>query len=79
MTVYCQVWNTGTVHYYAGQVAEGRRLPAGVVGEEDDPLQMGGDFILNRKEGRLELSHPSAHPRDRPQLEQILVRLGTAT
>ena len=36
-----------TIHFYAGEVASGRSLPKSQE-EEDDPLQMGGDFTLNR-------------------------------
>ena len=42
-----QVWGISTIHFYAGEVASGRTLPKSQQ-EEDDPLQMGGDFTLNR-------------------------------
>ena len=53
-----RVWSPDTLHYYAGQVAAGRTLPAVVAGQEDDPLQMGGDFTLNCSTGTLIMSHP---------------------
>ena len=42
-----KVWGMSTIHFYAGEVASGRSLPKSQE-EEDDPLQMGGDFTLNR-------------------------------
>jgi len=65
-----KVWGISTIHFYAGEVASGRTLPKSQQ-EEDDPLQMGGDFTLNRT-GQLVLCHPSSNPRDRPSLEKIL-------
>jgi len=65
-----KVWGISTIHFYAGEVASGRSLPKSQQ-EEDDPLQMGGDFTLSRT-GHLLLCHPSSNPRDRPSLEQIL-------
>jgi len=65
-----KVWGISTIHFYAGEVASGRTLPKSQQ-EEDDPLQMGGDFTLNRT-GHLILCHPSSNPRDRPSLEKIL-------
>jgi len=65
-----KVWGMSTIHFYAGEVASGRSLPKSQE-EEDDPLQMGGDFTLNRT-GHLVLCHPSSNPRDRPSLEEIL-------
>jgi len=65
-----KVWGISTIHFYAGEVASGRTLPKSQQ-EEDDPLQMGGDFTLNRT-GHLILCHPSSNPRDRPSLEKII-------
>ena len=42
-----KVWGISTIHFYAGEVASGRSLPKSQQ-EEDDPLQMGGDFTLSR-------------------------------
>lgn len=70
-----KVWSSPTIHYYAGQAAAGRQLPAAVAGGEDDPLQMGGDFTLVARSGRLVLCHPSSHPRDRPSLASLLARM----
>ena len=42
-----KVWGISTIHFYAGELASGRSLPKSQQ-EEDDPLQMGGDFTLSR-------------------------------
>ena len=41
-----KVWQMSTVHYYGSMKAQGRTLPSAIEGEEDDPLQMGGDFTF---------------------------------
>lgn len=69
-----KVWSLPTVHYYAGQVATGRALVP--LHEEDDPLQMGGDFTVTR-EGRLIMAHPSSNPRDRPALSAIMAAISS--
>jgi len=66
-----KVWGMRTVQFYAGEKARGRQLPSALSGLEDDPLQMGGDFTLN-KDLRLVMSHPSKVPTDRPTVQQIL-------
>jgi len=70
-----KVWSMPTVHYYSSEVSSGRKLPTVVSSEEDDPLQMGGDFTLNCRDGTLVLYHPSSHPRDRPSINDILKRV----
>jgi len=72
-----KVWGISTIHFYAGELASGRSLPKSQQ-EEDDPLQMGGDFTLSRT-GRLLLCHPSTNPRDRPSLEQIVAAIKEST
>ena len=67
-----QVWSSPRVQYYAGQLAEGRQLPAAVAGGEDDPLQMGGDFTFRCSDDVLILAHPSKNPKDRPEICRIL-------
>lgn len=58
--------------YYAGQKAQGRKLPVSIEGEEDDPLQMGGDFTFRCSDRTLLMSHPSKTPKDRPKVLEIL-------
>ncbi|XP_037072320.1 LOW QUALITY PROTEIN: protein bark beetle-like [Pollicipes pollicipes] len=63
------------LQYYGGQKAAGRPLPAAYRGVEDDPHQMGGDFILDGA-GRLALVHCSTSPPDRPSVQHLLETLG---
>jgi len=67
-----RVWNMTTIKYYASQKAKGRQLPSAIQGEEDDPLQMGGDFTFRCADKTLLMSHPSKTPKDRPQVSDIL-------
>lgn len=69
-----KVWSISTIHYYAAQKAQGRNLPRSVSGVEDDPLQMGGDFTLDRSL-RIVLSHPSTSPTDRVSIEDVVRNL----
>lgn len=66
-----QVWQHSTLQYYGGQSAAGRPLPAAYQGVEDDPHQMGGDFVLDDR-GRLRLVHCSTSPPDRPSVPTLL-------
>ncbi|XP_037078587.1 uncharacterized protein LOC119099623 [Pollicipes pollicipes] len=70
-----KVWQHSTLQYYGGQKAAGRPLPAAYRGVEDDPHQMGGDFILDGA-GRLALVHCSTSPPDRPSVQHLLETLG---
>jgi len=67
-----KVWNMATMHYYAGMVAQGRKLPSAIEGVEDDPLQMGGDFTFRCSDQVMVMAHPSKNPKDRPDIEKIL-------
>eukprot|EP00118_Oscarella_pearsei_P025769 m.308741 g.308741 ORF g.308741 m.308741 type:complete len:92 (+) comp44661_c0_seq1:742-1017(+) len=64
-----KVWSTSTLTYYAEQKRQGRRLHS--LFEDDDPNQMGGDFIVS-KTGQLVLSHCSSSPTDRPSAVELL-------
>ena len=66
------MWQISTIHYYGTMKAQGRNLPTAVRAEEDDPLQMGGDFTFRCEDRRLTLCHPSKNPRDRPQVNDII-------
>ena len=55
--------------YYAEQKRAGRKLVA--VFEEDDPTQMGGDFVFD-KDGKLALVYRSKVSTDRPSVEDLL-------
>ncbi|XP_043217155.1 uncharacterized protein LOC122379213 [Amphibalanus amphitrite] len=66
-----KVWQHSTLQYYGGQKAAGRPLPAAYTGVEDDPHQMGGDFIVDGSD-RLVLVHCSTSPPDRPTVPALL-------
>jgi len=65
-----KVWSMSMIHVYAEKIVGGEIFPESKE-EDDDPLQMGGDFTLSRS-GHILLSHKSSHPYDRPSLHQIL-------
>ena len=64
-----KVWSISALVYYAEQKCAGRKLVA--VFEEDDPTQMGGDFVFD-KDGKLALVHRSKVSTDRPSVEELL-------
>lgn len=66
-----KVWSTSSLTYYAEQKAAGRQLPQSFQDIEDDPHQMGGDFIID-KEGKILLLHCSKNPTDRPSVESLI-------
>mgnify|MGYP001801755501 FL=1 len=66
-----QTWNIGSVTYYGEQIAQGRQLPKAYSDIEDDPHQMGGDFIIS-KSGHFLLVHCSTVPTDRPSVDTLL-------
>ena len=45
---------------------------------EEDPLQLGGDFVVD-PEGRLALVHPSKDPTDRPSVATLLAAIGAVS
>jgi len=65
-----KVWSMQMIHVYAEKIVGGEIFPESKQ-EDDDPLQMGGDFTLSSS-GRILLSHKSSNPYDRPSLHQIL-------
>ena len=64
-----RVWNCQTIWNYAAMKVAGDKLPS--MSEDDDPHQMGGDFILNEN-GVVLLHYASKVPSDRPSIEQLL-------
>ena len=64
-----KVWSISALVYYAEQKRAGRKLVA--MFEEDDPTQMGGDFVFD-KDGKLALVHRSKVSTDRPSVEELL-------
>ena len=61
-----KAWSISKLVFYAEQKRAGRRMF-----EEDDPNQIGGDFILD-EQGRLALIHRSKTPTDKPSVEELL-------
>ena len=64
-----KVWSISALVYYAEQKQAGRKLVA--MFEEDDPTQMGGDFVFD-KDGKLALVYRSKVSTDRPSVEDLL-------
>ena len=64
-----KVWSISALVYYAEQKRAGRKLVA--MFEEDDPTQMGGDFVFD-KDGKLALVYRSKVSTDRPSVEDLL-------
>ena len=64
-----KVWSISALVYYAEQKRAGRKLVA--MFDEDDPTQMGGDFVLDNQ-GNLALVHRSKVSTDRPSVKELL-------
>lgn len=64
-----KVWSISALVYYAEQKRTGRKLVA--MFDEDDPTQMGGDFVLDNQ-GSLALVHRSKVSTDRPSVKELL-------
>ncbi len=82
---FSKVWNAETLIYYAEQVKLKRELPKSYQDVEDDPHQMGGDFILQFDKSESStpsrfktiFSYPSKNPPDRPTIANLLEFLST--
>lgn len=59
-------WSPATVWYYAKAKLQRREIPA----QRGDAHQLGGDFIID-PQGIVRLSHPSADPTDRPNMDEL--------
>lgn len=66
-----QVWNTATLRFYGCESAKGTPLPEAYSDIEDDPHQMGGDFMLD-KDSKLVFIYRSKRPNDRPSVDEVL-------
>jgi len=64
-----KVWNLDTIWNYAAMKVAGHKLH--VMSSDDDPHQMGGDFVLDAN-GTVLLHYASKLPYDRPSIEQLL-------
>lgn len=67
-----KVWGSETMQYYAGQKQQGKEFLRPFENVEDDPLQMGGDFLVNNQ-GKLILYHPQKTAADRPAINEIIL------
>lgn len=66
-----QTWCISSITYYAEKIAQGRQLPKSYSNIEDDPHQMGGDFVVSNT-GHFLLVHCSTVPVDRPTVQRLL-------
>lgn len=72
---YFKVWNSETLIYYAEQLIKLGTLPGAYQDVEDDPHQMGGNFILQCSDDldfKLVYSYKSKTPPDRPSVNALL-------
>ena len=69
------IWHPRVLWHYVCRVARGERL----FELEDDPDQLGGDFVIAADGQSLLMSHRSQTPVDRPTLEQIKEALPEAS
>lgn len=69
-----KVWNTSTLRFYGCESAKGTPLPQSYSDVEDDPHQMGGDFILD-KNLKMVFIYRSKTPSDRPVVDEVLEAL----
>ncbi|XP_063713847.1 uncharacterized protein LOC134841739 [Symsagittifera roscoffensis] len=75
---FSKVWGSQTMHYYAGQIQQGKQFLKPFENEEDDPLQMGGDFLVD-KCGKLLMCYPQKYAADRPSIQSIINCVQNAT
>jgi hypothetical protein len=84
---YSKVWCTETLTYYAEQVRMNRSLPKAYEDVEDDPHQLGGNFIIEinndssisstnnsdfKSQYRVVYEYKSKTPPDRPSIDELL-------
>ena len=62
-----RVWGPGTILAYASLVRRGAKLRK----PPEDPMQLGGDFVVGR-DGRLVYVYRSKGPSDRPRVEELV-------
>ncbi|KAK2707130.1 hypothetical protein QYM36_014972 [Artemia franciscana] len=64
-----KVWNHRSISYYGEKIAQDISLPLPFEEIPDDPLQMGGDFIV--KNSQLIMDYKSKTPADRPSIDYL--------
>jgi peroxiredoxin len=62
-----RVWGLGTLRQYARLLRGGARLER----PQEDTLQLGGDFVVDRQ-GRVAYAYRSRGPSDRPSVDQLV-------
>lgn len=68
-------WHIEAIKHYAEKIVSEKELPKRFENVDDDPLQMGGDFILDKR-GNFALVHRSVKSSlDRPTVDQIIAAL----
>lgn len=77
-TSLAKTWSISALTYYTEQVCAGRTLPTPMENVDDDPNQMGGDFIVGNN-GSMVYTHPSQTPSDRPSVEKLIQMLSKST
>lgn len=73
--VYYPVWKMSTIIYYSEQKCLKGTLPQTHQDDEDDPHQMGGNFIFKFNENtgfERVFDYPSKTPPDRPKPDDLL-------
>lgn len=71
---YFKVWNCESLVYYAEQKCLNRPLPKQFEDVEDDPHQMGGDFIIEVDADfnfKIVFEYRSQKPPDRPSISNL--------
>lgn len=72
---YLKVWIAETLIYYSEQKLMGKVLPTTHADAEDDPHQMGGNFVMEFKGGNefeIVFRYPSQIPPDRPDVGNLV-------
>jgi hypothetical protein len=69
---FSKVWNTETLIYYAEQLRKNIDLPQAYRDINDDPHQMGGNFIIKASNFRLLFAYRSKTPPDRPSPDMLI-------
>ena len=75
---FLKVWHSETLIYYSEQVVLNRELPKAYEDIQDDPHQLGGNFILEIKNTYMDqtfkmiYAYKSRNPPDRPSPKSLL-------
>ena len=64
--------------FYGEQLSRNVPIPQPLTDYQDDPLQMGGNVILDSS-GQVVYVYSSKHPADRPQLPDLLALISNGS